>query len=172
MLIARLEVCPECGYSLHALPARHCCPECGFEYDEFTRVWKPDSPRRIYWITFGGLAGLASPPQVLRSVFVVMHGGALSWPEWIVLIVGVPVVLFTIMYLLLYHTANKQGRYVAITPHGLRYRDVGASTSIAWKDILIEPGTSMRGAYVRCCGVMKDALPKGILCDPYCIGSA
>lgn len=29
-----LNRCPQCGYDLTALPAKHTCPECGLKYDE------------------------------------------------------------------------------------------------------------------------------------------
>lgn len=39
--LSSLKQCPICGYALEGLPSEYRCPECFFEYDGFTRVWRP-----------------------------------------------------------------------------------------------------------------------------------
>jgi hypothetical protein len=45
------ELCPDCGYWLHELPAKHVCPECGrgYEIDAVRAAWLNtfDKPRHL-----------------------------------------------------------------------------------------------------------------------------
>ncbi len=54
--ILRLKECPECGYDLTGLPAKHSCPECGFAYDASTFVLNGHVPSRIRDALRGALA--------------------------------------------------------------------------------------------------------------------
>ena len=123
--------CPECGYCLTGLPARHRCPECGFEYDEFTRVWKPRWPRAIY--------ALASFPLIIllsnlsnfrfRAGLTGVRGIAIS--AFAVIAVAVCVRRFFRA-----KEANARGRYVAIAPAGLMIRTEGEPVIIPWRNLV------------------------------------
>src|SRR5215468_1246990 len=71
MALVPLTHCPDCGYDLRGLPARHRCPECGFEYDEHTRVWKPSRP----WVAL--LGGMGGGVLLVVQVVQVFSAGAL-----------------------------------------------------------------------------------------------
>jgi len=123
--------CPQCEYSLRGLPARHRCPECGFEYDEYTRVWKPRRPWAIYV--------LASFPLMILvlnlSNFRIRAGLSGVW--------GIALSVFAVIAVAVCvrrffraREANARGRYVAIAPAGLMIRIEGEPVTLPWRNLV------------------------------------
>lgn len=128
--------CPDCGYRLYGLPPRHQCPECGFPYDEYTHVWRPRRPWKVYIYVLGvpvlwlsalvnGVAQTymlsAGPPEPLRYVAVVLNWSA---------VVGVPVFAIWRGF-----RSNRRGRFAALTPKGIRVRSRDLDIDLSWQDI-------------------------------------
>lgn len=125
--------CPECGYSLQGLPARHRCPECGFAYDEDTQVWRPKNPRFVYhtvFATFGiwWLIGFRDATKFVRSGFRGWFEGTLFvfWILTTAILVGAAWRAFH---------ANKRGRIVAVGPAGLSIRTEINTVTVLWDRI-------------------------------------
>jgi len=77
--ILRLRSCPQCGYDLSGLPAKHSCPECGFEYDELMvaiQAWAlDDEPKIAALVSSGVLTGL----MALMTRTMIARGPVGSW---------------------------------------------------------------------------------------------
>lgn len=107
--------CPECNYSLRGLPPPHRCPECGFEYDEHTLIWRPEKPWRVLipWLIMAML--------VLPQILTPNRAGFRDFRVvgYVVLCISF---IFVAAHLWRAYIATRAGRYVAITPTGVRCR--------------------------------------------------
>ena len=130
---ADLSQCPECAYDLRGLPPPHRCPECGFEYDEFTRVWKPRRPARLY-LTLLGSAGFV-------WLWIIPGVGSKGWTDIAWLFAGALWAIALAYQICRCFVSNRRGRYIAIVPGGIRIRTIGESKLIPW--------TSVRGVMTQ-----------------------
>ena len=137
MAVSKADRCPECGYDLRGLPPAHRCPECGFQYDEHTLIWRPAKPWKLYSIyalpisyaVFRGITKVLYPLLMGRGVpsfeiesvvFVLVVGGVAVF--WV-------------------HSANRRGRFAAITETGIFVRARTETEFIAWRDVTdVVPG--------------------------------
>lgn len=128
--------CPDCGYSLHGLPARHRCPECGFAYDEATRVWRPKKPFIGMWTLIFALCVSACS---LVENFVISRFAKSQWiPGWIHAIL-LPLLFIVVVVqfsrLVRHRRACRAGVFLAVTPTGVAFRTTRAAGAVAWRDI-------------------------------------
>ena len=123
--------CPECGYCLTGLPSRHRCPECGFEYDEFTRVWKPRWPRMVYLVIL--LPVILQFPNLVRPSFWTTIPYGLAGPMALLLAVVSALLLWRLWRA---SEANARGRFVALTPAGLRIRTTIETRMVPWSSLV------------------------------------
>ena len=125
--------CPECGYCLTGLPARHRCPECGFEYDEFTRVWKPREPRHVYGMLLLTLGISWLQAFVGAADFVGNH--FTGWADGFCFVIFWPLTGLIVWQIYRLSAANRRGRFVAICPAGLAIRTLGETQIVPWSRI-------------------------------------
>jgi len=128
--------CPECGYCLTGLPARHRCPECGFEYDEFTRVWKPSNPRSVYvslMAVFG--VGWANSFRLASNFMLDGRRGWRGWMDFFGFLIWCALSFFIVWASVRAYSANRRGRFVAIGPRGLSIRTTGDTQTVPWESI-------------------------------------
>ncbi len=125
--------CPECGYSLQGLPARHRCPECGFAYDEHTQVWRPKNPRYVYHAVFASfgiwwLIGFRDATEFVRKRFS-------GWWEGTLFLFWILTTVFLVIAGWRAFHANKRGRFVAVGPGGLSIRTEINTVTVPWDRI-------------------------------------
>lgn len=125
--------CPECGYSLQGLPARHRCPECGFAYDEDTQVWRPTNPRFVYHAVFAsfGIWWLIGYRHAMKFV----RNGFRGWLEGTLFVFWILTTAFLVVAGWRAFHANKRGRFVAVGPGGLSIRTEINTVTIPWDRI-------------------------------------
>jgi hypothetical protein len=123
--------CPDCGYSLKGLPARHRCPECGFPYDEHTLVWRPGRPWDLYVIV---ALGFLLFPWTLQCAYVgIIQQVALDGNSFVMGAAGVTALVYGLSRL--WAMRPKRHLFAALTPRGIRIRTTEGETSIPWEDV-------------------------------------
>ena len=125
--------CPECGYCLTGLPARHRCPECGLAYDEHTQVWQPKNRTTIYGALLLGSVGICFQLFIFSLKWI--RSGLHGWIDGLMclcIFLGVAAVAWRLYRVFV---ANQRGRFAAVTPAGLVIRSVGDAVTVPWGHI-------------------------------------
>ena len=89
----RVEVCPDCGYSLEGLPEEGHCPECGRRYDSSLIVlygWGRDDHANVGNCTPETLVGYAVMGGILLAALFLFLSDA---PKLILLILGLACIM-------------------------------------------------------------------------------
>ena len=124
--------CPACGYSLRGLPDSYRCPECGFEYDERTRVWRPETPWKGLAATATVTIGLTGI-MLLRTLRAWMSGGSPeAWDAVSLLVLGGSSV-YCVQRL---YSRSRRGRCVAVGRTGVFVRTLDEEGLILWEEIV------------------------------------
>jgi hypothetical protein len=125
------EKCPECGQAPLMPDVFQRCPECGFEFDEYTRIWRPSRPWRIYLVFANTL--LFSPWlfRFLAEVLLWQH-----WPTKSV-VLGAVISAGSLAWALprLRVLLSEGHRYAAVSPRGVQARTPRSAYSIPWDDL-------------------------------------
>src|SRR5262249_47964662 len=122
--------CPDCGYDLHGLPARHRCPECGFEYDEHTRVWRPANPTKLYKALFISSACLIA--QFLTCDYRAHRG---LWRQLLLLVLTVATAVLLVWHFSRSIRNNRLGRCLVISPQGIFVRSSNGTAMVPWRAV-------------------------------------
>ncbi len=123
---AALESCPQCDYSLRGLPANHNCPECGLAYDEYSAIWRQRPRKRELVFTI----------IITLSMTYMLFQSARFLPEFLQVLFFIVVLLVLISQTIWFWSLCRDGRFVAIMPHGMILRiDQKNITCLSWSDI-------------------------------------
>lgn len=123
---AGLSHCPDCQYDLRAHPPPNRCPECGFQFDEFTFVWRPRKSWKFY------MAVIAPNAYLIVQFPILIFRWNYRLIDWTYMFISILLIGLLFWLLICVRSANKRGRYVAVTPKGIVIRQVGEPTVIAW----------------------------------------
>lgn len=128
MPVGQPENCPECAREIVAPLLHAVCPDCGFQYDEYTLVWRPSRPWRIY-LLFANVA-VCTPFvfQFLRSLL--LHGRLPSNATTVGAAIGLVALLWAVPRVRVLLTEGH--RFAAITPRGIQVRTTRGPRLVEW----------------------------------------
>lgn len=132
MLTIGPDRCPDCRYDLRGLPGHYHCPECGFEFDEHTLVCRPNRTWKAYLWLLPGVLVLCGPIAGMFSDSLRV-GDSFSATATAIMAAALVGLCVLITWRLV--RADRAGRYIALTPRGVKSRSLEGTQFVPWADV-------------------------------------